>query len=121
MFHDPRRAFLPAARRTTKYLEITAPGCFNTFNRLAIAFRFIIIYAARKSSNRELSLRVYRPELRPAKLKGAGRSKACEGHFCCFRSVVLVSDHGTAALNKFSGGGRKRCRRGLLVSDATVC
>jgi hypothetical protein len=68
VFHELGRGFLPAARTTTKqiptkYFETTAPGCYNILDYFALALRFIFIYAARESSNRKLSLRVYRPGL----------------------------------------------------------
>jgi hypothetical protein len=47
----------------TKYFETTAPRCYNPLDYLSLPLRFIIIHAARKSPNRKLSLRVYRPGL----------------------------------------------------------
>jgi len=44
----------------TKYFETTAPRGYNPLDYFALVLRFIIIYAARKSPNRKLSLRVCR-------------------------------------------------------------
>ena len=66
MFHDPGGAFLHATttmRHSTKYFETTAPEGYNSLNYLALAPRFIIIYAAPSSSNCKLSLRTLPPEV----------------------------------------------------------
>jgi hypothetical protein len=57
MFHDPARNFLLTIRITTtrtptKCLETTTFGCYNPLDYLALALRFIVVYAAPSWSNR---------------------------------------------------------------------